>query len=210
MSCAPPERRQPVGRSVVGFESSRAESGSNWSPETRAEGGIESQLEPLRAFVHCRFPAALAHWVEPEDVLQEVLLAALLARVPERIEGGEALRRWLMGIARHKLHEALRSGWRRSMASLDSTEQVLPERVLSYDDAPLIAVERCEELGRLARALRNLPSAQREVLSLRCSEGLSWSAVAARMALPSADAARKLLVRARARLAAVLGAGERW
>lgn len=175
----------------------------------RTRGLPEDAARVLSAFVARRIPAK-GPGVEVEDIVQEVLTAALGCSAEAWPREAQNLRRWLLGIARNKVREALRRERLRSTLSIDGREGRGFEEALVAPQPVALRNELREEVTRVMDALDRLSGRERSVLILRYLEGLGWAGVAARLGLPSADAARKLQQRARAKLAAMLGrAGRR-
>lgn len=112
---------------------------------------------------------------DAEDLLVEVFLAAferdqLLAVLP-----GER-RRWLFGVAQHKLADYYRRSARRPAVPLDTLTEALEEDAAR---APEQVVLRREAQTELYAALRRLPPQHQEVLHLRFAHGLGAAEIAA-------------------------------
>ena len=126
---------------------------------------------------------------EAEDLTQETFLAAVT-----ELRKGKSVTEpigWIMGIARHKLIDRLRSREReeRRLALVWQAEQV------SDDDPRLVwGAEAAPE--RALSALRSLPQTQRSALALRYLDGLSVPEVA-RLLARSVHATESLLARGR-------------
>lgn len=141
----------------------------------------------------------LVRRIEPraaDDLLSEVFLIALEARIRARPhESGSALP-WLYGIARNVIRSHLRSRDRPIAASAD--EHVDWDAVNERLDAGAMA-------ANLRQALSTLTVIEREVLLLVSWEQLSITEAATVLGI-STTAARSRLHRARARAAAALAA----
>jgi RNA polymerase sigma-70 factor (ECF subfamily) len=126
---------------------------------------------------------------EAEDLTQETFLAAVA-----ELKKGKSVTEpvgWIMGIARHKLIDRMRSREReeRRLALVWQAEQV------SDDDRRLLwGAEESSELALIA--LRSLPESQRAALALRYLDGLTVSEVARQLGR-SVHATESLLARGR-------------
>jgi RNA polymerase sigma-70 factor (ECF subfamily) len=132
-----------------------------------AYGELLSRLTPaLRRTVGAR--ARLAG-LEPEDVVQEVLLALHLKR--NTWVRGTPVAPWVTAIARNKIVDAYRRRGRRPEVSIDSVvESLRDEATLSEDHS-----------YDLERGLAKLPSRQREVLQAVSLQGYSAQEAALRL-----------------------------
>ena len=101
---------------------------------------------------------------EAEDLLQDVFLKAHMAL--KTLREDRAFGGWLVRIARNKATDALRRRQRRPRGTM-------PE------DIPIEAVPQAEVREALA-ALRRLPAAFRDTLTMRLVEGMSGPEIAAR------------------------------
>ena len=135
------------------------------------------------------------------DITQSVFGDALreLPRFEDR--GEAAFRGWLVTLVRNKLRtkarrQTLSDGRRRELRLSTSAGMLLPV----HEPPPDAAAADRDDAARLNRLLGSLDPEQRAVIGLHVDEGLPWPAVAARLALPSADAARMRYVRALAAL----------
>jgi RNA polymerase sigma-70 factor, ECF subfamily len=112
---------------------------------------------------------------DAEDLLVEVFLAALERGQLLSVPKGER-RRWLFGVAQHKLVDAYRRSARHPVVPLG----VLAERVEeAAAQAPEQVVLRQEAQSELQAALQRLPPQQQEVLRLRFAHGLGAAEIAA-------------------------------
>jgi RNA polymerase sigma-70 factor (ECF subfamily) len=122
---------------------------------------------------------------EAEDVSQETFLRLYRAARSYRPEA--SLRTFLLRITRNICIDTLR---KKRPELLDE----LPEP--ATEETPLDLLENAVEMGRLEKAIEDLPVNQRAALLLRHTEQLSYSRIAEIMAL-SVGAVESLLVRAR-------------
>lgn len=130
---------------------------------------------------------------DAEDVEQETLERAF-SHLPQ-LRVGASFRPWLLSIARRLACDSHRR--RRHLCPLPAHE--CP--VLACQDEDLGALEREEERQAVTVALNRLRDRQQQVLLLREVEGLSYLAIAQRLAISEA-AVETLLFRARRNLRA--------
>ena len=118
-----------------------------------------------------RFVASLGERQEVEEVVQDAFVRAFASL--EGFRGESSLRSWLFAIARNLVRDRVRSRAR--------TYQVVPieeSHAVTENDALDSAVSD-ETEQRLGQALELLSPMQREVFTLRVSEGLSYREIAA-------------------------------
>lgn len=147
----------------------------------------------LQAYGQTIFAYALRRLGTPEDA-QDVVNDTLLAlwRQAQRAQAqASSLRAWLLGIARHKILDVLRSrgqAWREVM----DEDGALLNHATDPDPSPLERLcQECDET-RLAAALDQLPEAQREALYLFTYEGLSLAEIASIQQVPLATVGTRL------------------
>lgn len=113
------------------------------------------------------------------DLTAETFAAAFAARRRYRDTGAPAFA-WLLGIARHQLHHALR----RQRIDDRARRRLKIERV-ALDDASLARIEELVDLRairpRLSAALEQLPPAMARAVELRVTEELPFAEVARRL-----------------------------
>ena len=131
----------------------------------------------LLAFAASRLPAAAAHSVAPEDIVQETHLESARKIDSFEPQGPAAFYRWLVGIARFKITEATRAGQAKKRAMV----KPLSVEPAAAQTSPSGAAMRSERATRLARALDSLPDAQAEAVRLRYLEGCTLSETAERL-----------------------------
>ena len=112
---------------------------------------------------------------DAEDLLVEVFLAAFERDQLLGIPQGER-RRWLFGVAQHKLVDYYRRSTRRPVVPLGTLTETLAEDAAH---APEQVVLRQEAQTELRAALRRLPPQHQEVLRLRFAHGLGAAEIAA-------------------------------
>ncbi len=116
---------------------------------------------------------------EAEDVLQQVFTAAWQGRGRFRPDRA-GLSSWLMGIARHKIVDALELRTRRRRVDVQLQQQLVGAV------APAGDTEIAEIVGRLGleAQLAQLPEAPRRVLRLALVDDLTHAQIAARLQMP--------------------------
>ncbi|MEV0165633.1 RNA polymerase sigma factor [Nonomuraea fuscirosea] len=139
---------------------------------------------------------ALRRCDSPEDAADVVAetFAVAWRRADALPPGGEA-RLWLYGVARNVLANHRRGVARHRLRSVELDTDVAD----LYSSSP----EGSVELGAIARALRDLPEADRELISLVAWEGLDHGEIAKVLGC-SRNAVRIRLYRARKRLTKAL------
>jgi RNA polymerase sigma-70 factor, ECF subfamily len=147
--------------------------------------------------------AAAGRWLrrpeDAEDVTQDSLLKAIDALDSFDPEKGTFLN-WLIGIARHKSLDRIRSLQR--VHGLDVAEDVL-SRLVDADRLEDIVVE-AELRAHLSELLDQLSERQRTIVYLHHYRGLPYEQIFPRVGLTSADSARQYAMRARNKLAQLL------
>jgi RNA polymerase sigma-70 factor (ECF subfamily) len=116
----------------------------------------------------------LGHREDADDIKQETFLRAFKAIGGFRSDA--SLQTWLFKICGNLCRDRLRSWERRQVLSnIDSVETA---QQAAPDSDPHLHLEREEQTALLARALRLLTSAQREIIVLRDVEGLGYAQIA--------------------------------
>ena len=123
-----------------------------------------------------RVMAIVKRWDEAEDIAGEAFLRAWNA--VDRFEDRDiSILAWLCKIAERRAYEYMRK--RRPAVGLDQIEvQTSPE------DGPEAVAEREAEAADVRRALVKLPHLQREVISQRFLQHLSYDAIGASLGKP--------------------------
>ena len=143
-----------------------------------------------------RLPRGVRDLAETDDLVQVALLRALdhVEEFEARREGAflAYLRHILMNLVRDQIRAHGRRPPRESLDDPDSAEPVsLVEQAVGF-----------ETLASYERGLAALTDDQREAVLLRVEFGYTFEEVATAIGSPSSDAARMLVTRALARLAA--------
>lgn len=183
--------------------------GASWGALlTRHEGR-------LRRMVAFRLDPRLQGRIDPEDVVQEVNLAAFEHLADYLRRHAMPFFLWLRGIAGHKLQELHRRHLGTPMrdarrevslyhgALPGATSAALAAQLLGHQTRPSEAAVRAEAKIRLQEALNGMDPLDREVLALRHFEQLT-NAEAARMLEIKEAAAGKRYLRALERLREIL------
>jgi RNA polymerase sigma-70 factor (ECF subfamily) len=182
--------------------------------ETALAEYLESRRRQLLAYVERNLGAALRRKVEPQDLLQEVALAALRA-LPQTDLAERDPFGWLCQLAEQRIIDAHRKyfGTQKRAAgrelALDaraggeeSTPGLLDLLVVSLT-SPSKALARDQRAVQVAQALAALPEPQQQALRLRYVENLPSKEIARRLGKTD-GAVRVLLSRALQRLQEVL------
>ncbi len=161
--------------------------------------------ERLQLFVRLRLGAKLREKEQSLDLVQETYLAAheAFSTFEDRDDGGFS--RWLCRIAENRIraraeHHGAKK--RRPPGDLARVSQVLDE-LRTRTIGPASRAERVEERERLASALADSPSEDRDVVLMRFFEGLSVDEIADRLGT-SESSVRRALGRATIRLGSCL------
>ena len=154
-----------------------------------AFGRDAAALRPLvRAVVASIVREPVDH-PDVEDCTNETLRRALEGS--ERLREGEALRPWVVGIARHVALDALR-GRKRARARDagndrgDEGELLAPlvERLADPGDDPFERVAKARRDATVRDAIDSLPDGQRKALTMFHLEGLGYQEIAERLEVP--------------------------
>jgi RNA polymerase sigma-70 factor (ECF subfamily) len=140
---------------------------------------------------------AYARWLNADaalDIMQEAFL-----RLWKQWQGGEAIlnpRAWLLRVARNLAEDHAKSAFHRNGTCPPQTMNGVPANGMP----PLERLEREETFARLRTLLRELPEADREILTLRYALDYDTDEIAGVLAIQT-TAVHMRLSRARQRLA---------
>jgi RNA polymerase sigma-70 factor (ECF subfamily) len=164
---------------------------TRWDDPESVAACVEQLRPRLLEFIARRMSAALRQRVDPDDILQEVNLAAV------RPVGAPPMTReafgWLCHIAeqriidthRRLLATAKRGGGRvaslDAMAGANSTAGGLASILAASITSPSMAMSREAKEARLNAAVAELPELQRDVIHMRYVEGLATRDIAERL-----------------------------
>src|ERR1700679_1934195 len=148
-----------------------------------------ASLRPLvRAVVASIVREPIDH-PDVEDCTNETLRRALEGH--ERLREGEALRPWVVGIARHVALDALRARKRARARDAGSGtgedgELLAPlvERLPDTADDPFERVAKARRDATVRTAIEALPDGQRKALTMFHLEGLGYQEIAERLDVP--------------------------
>src|SRR4051812_2219116 len=148
---------------------------------------FRSHYPRLLNYVRKRLPKELGTVVDAEDVVHDTLYDAAGAISGFRPEGHDAFFRWLVTIARNRVAMLARRHVLRRLAPTngvgDGDEGVtsLLDRLAAHRRSPSGSAAAHEFMCSLERALEQLPSQYREVVTLRHLDGLTVAETAQRM-----------------------------
>lgn len=186
----------------------RAKRGDNEAIEVL----LQRHLAGLHGFVRLRLGQALRRRESCSDLVQSVCVQAIQNLDRLRGDNEAAFKQWLYAIALRKIldkrdyHGAQKRDVGREVALLGFDSRIEDDQLLDCYAAlgtPSQQAMSREAIERIESAFDQLPEEYREVLTLARIVGLSGSELAARLG-KSEVATRKLLSRARARLAMLL------
>ncbi len=162
-----------------------------WDDPEAVAACVERLRPRLLEFIARRMSAALRQRVDPDDIAQEVSLAAVRpARAPPLAREAYG---WLCHVAeqriidthRRLLATAKRGGGRvasiDALGAGDSTGGGLASILAASITSPSMAMSREAKEGRLNAAVAALPDLQREAIRLRYVEGLATRDIAERL-----------------------------
>jgi RNA polymerase sigma-70 factor (ECF subfamily) len=171
---------------------------------------LQRRRPELHAFIEARLDPRLAARVDASDVVQEALLEVVqrmddfLERrpMPFRLWVRKTAYERLLDMHKHHLQRARRSV-DREVAWPDRSSQMLARPLLARGSAPSHRLHRRELADRVARAVAQLGTADREVLFMRHAEDLTFEEISCLLGIEPA-AARKRFGRALIRLQKLL------
>jgi RNA polymerase sigma-70 factor (ECF subfamily) len=143
--------------------------------------------------------------VDAEDLTQEVFLR--LYRSRHRYQARAHFATWVFHLTQNVARNALRSRRRRPWVRLDQVSPgqryLLESHLPNRTDAPSRRLERAELAGVVRAAVADLADRQRTAVELHQFHDMTYSEVAAELAM-TPKAAKSLLYRARGQLRAAL------
>lgn len=137
--------------------------------ERAATALVERHAEAL-----ARFAASVGAREDVEDLVQETFVRAFSSL--DSFRGESSLRTWLFTIARRLLLDRRRSARRRGGGSRNAVDVKDSDAVTEYDALDGVVADETER--RMREAVARLTPTQREVFTLRVSEGLSYKEIA--------------------------------
>jgi len=153
-------------------------------PQALAAHPVRAALDESAEAVRAYLFGMTGDWHEAEDLAQAAMLKAWRKR--DQFSGLATAKTWIFTIARNHWRDALRSRRRRTGAAMiqDGHDTLL--QVAATTPAPADPLLQQELAAAVSRAMATLPDAQREALSLRESDGLTFSQMADILELPVA------------------------
>jgi RNA polymerase sigma-70 factor (ECF subfamily) len=160
--------------------------------EQRKDDGFANEAASLRPLVRGVVASIIREPLDHpdvEDCTNETLRRALEGH--ERLREGEALRPWVVGIARHVALDALRARKRaRARDAGGGTDEdgdlmaPLVERLPDPADDPFERVAKARRDATVRTAIDGLPEGQRKALTMFHLEGLGYQEIAVRLEVP--------------------------
>jgi RNA polymerase sigma-70 factor (ECF subfamily) len=172
-----------VGHDTVETESLLRRAGEG--DDHAAQEVLMKHRERLRRMVAVRMDPRLARRLDPSDVIQETMAEAS-RRLPEYIGRRDcAFYPWLRGLAWERLIElhrrhidaqcrSVKREERREMRMSNASTMILADRLAASDTSPSGRMLREELRDRVQRALDQLAPLDREIVTLRHLEQLSF------------------------------------
>ncbi len=165
-----------------------SERGSGPRPAAPVGSGFPHETAALRPVVRAVIACVLGErrdHPDVEDCTHETLRRALEGRA--RLREGEAIRPWLLGIARHVAIDARRRRRRERFEEPSGAEEEgesMMSRLVDPGPAPDERVASTEQARRITVALQGLAAPQREALVLFHVEGEGYQRIAERLGVP--------------------------
>jgi len=164
----------------------------------RARRGEAEALDELHrryaddvlAVARRRLSPELRRHYDTMDLAQSVFADVLGALAGFSDRGEQAFRHWLFIKVQNKIRDKLRKHVGRQRVRREPLLDTSREPA-SHTPSPSSAVIRSETMRSAQSLLDALEDPERTIVRLRLEEGLSWSEIAARSGVPSADAVRK-------------------
>jgi RNA polymerase sigma-70 factor (ECF subfamily) len=161
--------------------------------EHRKDDGFARDAAALRPLVRAVVASIVREPVDHpdvEDCTNETLRRAIEGQ--ERLREGEAVRPWVVGIARHVALDALRARKRTRARDAGSgggdedgeTLAPLVERLPDPADDPFERVAKARRDATVRTAIEALPEGQRKALTMFHLEGLGYQEIAVRLEVP--------------------------
>jgi RNA polymerase sigma factor (sigma-70 family) len=160
--------------------------------ELRKDEGFANEAASLRPLVRAVVASIVRERIDHpdvEDCTNETLRRAIEGH--GRLREGEAIRPWVVGIARHVALDALRARKRARMhdagGGTDEEGDVLAplvERLPDPADDPFERVAKARRDATVRTAIDGLPDGQRKALTMFHLEGLGYQEIAVRLEVP--------------------------
>lgn len=177
------------------------------------------RINALHNYVASKTPPRLRHIISPDDILQEVWVAAYRTISTFVPDAPDALDRWLTTIANSKLVDALRAARRlkrggsqrlvRDAGGPLTSFSNLFARLRSPQQTPSSEFHAVETAHAVLISLNRLNDTRRRAIEMRFIEGLSHKEIAAKMG-KSGAAVNSLLFHGLRQLRGMLGDAARY
>ena len=148
----------------------------------RSEESLRRDLPDAATAVRRYLFGLCGNWDEAEDLAQEALLKVWRKR--HSFDGRSNVRTWIFAVARNHWLDCLR---RRKVRPREQSMEHDPQSGSGQPTPPAMA-ERVELAEAVRLAVDKLPEEQREALSLRESEGLTFREIGQLLGVPTATA----------------------
>jgi RNA polymerase sigma-70 factor (ECF subfamily) len=177
------------------------------------EGRFEAFREILLLLARCHMDRRLRGKVDPEDIVQQVMLRAHAAASELRDDSPLVLSSWLRKILATTLADTLKHYFRdcrdihleRSIANdIERSTSGLQGWLEADQTSPSMQAARNEEFQSLARAMNQLPADMREVIELKHLKNMSVQEISELLGRSTASIAG-LLRRGLAKLREIMG-----
>ena len=151
-------------------------------PTTAFAQLMESHLAAVRKSVNCRLSRQIRPRVDPSDIVQETQHKAYLQFASYLQRRPMPFRLWLLRTAHERIVDVERKHLRAASRSVER-ELPLPDEssialLSQFRPSPVCDSIRREQATIVRRCLAKLSSLSREILMLRCFDGLSNAEVA--------------------------------
>ncbi|MBT3218896.1 MAG: RNA polymerase sigma factor [Proteobacteria bacterium] len=156
---------------------------------------FQHQLAAYIPRVHRAALGFLGEEQEAREVAQEALLKAYAAR--DRYDESRPFYPWLYRIVKNTCLDALARRRHRAVSGLQ------PERVANSEPSPLDRLSQAEAIGQVRAAMEHLSPEQREIISMRHFQDLTYAEIAQILDVAQGTVMSRLY-RARKALLAVL------
>ena len=153
----------------------------SWDEATRvAELGKSHDF--LLAFVNAKLPSQLRRHLGASDIVQSVLFIVSRRHATFRGDSEEAFRAWILQIARNKIIDGIR---RFRFRSATPPGVCAPTHSVANDEeTPSVRLSLDEDARVLISAVDQLPSLEREIVTLRYAQNLTFEQIGAQLHLP--------------------------
>ena len=192
-------------------------------PRTVDKVGLQEFLmndaERLRRYIASKIPHDLRMVATPDDILQEVWIAAFRKIAHFRADDLNALSRWLTTLANQRLVDTFKAARRlkrrgpspdvRIAGNRESSLVDLLDRIAPSKRTPSSEASSKETVQAVRLALADLPDDRRRAIYLRHIEGRSVVEISRKMH-KTVPAVHSLLFRARKQLCECLGRASRY